>query len=401
MRLYEFQAKEIFAKYGITVPRGHLAYSPQEASKIASELGTPVAIKAQVLVGGRGLAGGIKFAENPEEVLEVAGQILGKTLKKEEVNCVLVEEKIPIEAEYFAGVTIDYEAKSPVVIASSRGGVDIESIALEHPGEIVKEKINTALGLTDFQARRIAKNVGLRGRDMLSFTTILKSLYRILLDYDATLVEVNPLALTTEGFIAVDAKIILDDNASFRHRKIFSKLESKKQIPAGGAKLRKALAKRAGIPTYMELSGNIGIIADGAGTGMLTLDLTKDLGGEVETYCELGGRATSELIEEAMKIVLSNVDVKVLLINLIGGLNRMDEMARGITSFMSKKARRVSVDYGDLKAVLTFHGEPEIVVRMSGTLEEEGRKILGEAGIDSFDNIYDAIKRAVELARRS
>jgi len=391
LRLYEFQAKKIFAEHGIKVPNGRVATSPVEAGKIAEELGVPVAVKAQVLMGGRGLAGGVKFSQNRDEAQELAAHILGGILKTEDVNCVLVEEKIPIETEYFAGVTIDYHRKSPVVIASSRGGVDIESIALEHPGEIVKEKINTPLGLTDFKARRIAKKIGLKGRNMRSFATILKSLYSMLLDYDATLVEVNPLALATDGsFIAVDAKIVLDDNASFRHRELFSELEAFKKIPTEGVRLRKSLAEKAEIPTYIELSGNMGIIADGAGTGMLTLDLTKDLVGDVETYCELGGRATPELIEEAMNIVLSNVNIHVLLINLIGGLNRMDEMAKGITSFLSKKKKR-----------LARAGKPEIVVRMSGTLEEEGRKMLREAGIDSFDNIYDAIEKAVELSRRS
>ena len=388
MKLYEFKAKEIFAKHGIKVPKGRVAYSSVEAGKIAQEFGDPVAVKAQVLVGGRGLAGGIKFAQNPAEAQELTDHILGSTLKKEDVYCVLVEEKIPIETEYFAGVTIDYQQKSLVVIASSRGGVDIESIALEHPGEIVKEQIITALGLTDYKSRRIAKNIGLKGRNMRSFATILKSLYTMLIDYDATIVEANPLALTTDGsFIAVDAKIILDDEAYFRHRELFSELEAYKKTPTEGAKLRKALAEKAEIPTYIELGGNMGIIADGAGTGMLTLDLTRDFGGDVETYCELGGRATPELIEEAMNIVLSNGNIHVLLINLIGGLNRMDEMAKGITSFLSKKKGR-----------LEGADKSEIVVRMSGTLEEEGRKILREAGIDSFDNIYDAIEKAVSLA---
>jgi len=391
LRLFEFQAKEIFAEHGIKVPKGCVAYSPEEVGKIAEEFGVPVAIKAQVLVGGRGLAGGIKFAQNPDEAQELTTHILGGSLKEEDINCVLVEEKILIEAEYFTGVTLDYQSKSPVVIASSRGGVDIESIALEYPGKIVKEKINILLGLTDFSSRRMAKNVGLTGRNMHSFATILKLLYSMLLDYDATLVEVNPLVLTTDGsFIAVDAKIVLDDNASFRHRVLFSELEAYKRIPTEGAKLRKTLAEKAEIPTYIELGGNIGIIADGAGTGMLTLDLTKDFGGDVETYCELGGRATPELIEEAMNIVLSNRSVQVLLINLIGGLNRMDEMAKGITAFLYNKKKH-----------LARAGKPEIVVRMSGTLDEEGRKILREDGIESFDNIYDAIEKAVELAGRS
>ncbi len=388
MRLYEFQAKELFAKHGIKIPKGRVVYTPEQALEIAKELDVPVAVKAQVQVGGRGLTGGIKFANNPEETKKLTAGFLGGALKKEIVDCVLVEEKIPIEAEYFAGVTIDYQRKVIVVIASSRGGVDVESIALEHPGEILKEEVDPSLGLTDFAARRTAKKLGLEGRNMLTFAITLKSLYSILIGCDATLVEANPLALTANGsIIAIDSKIVLDDNASFRHRELYSELGTHKKILSEGARLRKALAERAEIPTYIELGGNIGIIADGAGTGMLTLDATRDNGGDIETYCELGGRANPELIEEAMKIVLSNGNVRVLMINLIGGLNRMDEMAKGITSYLSKEKG------------LKHEPRAQIVVRMSGTLEEEGRKILREAGINSFDNIYDAIEKSVDLAR--
>jgi len=400
LRLYEFQAKRIFDENGIPIPKQRVAHSPAEAEKIAGIFGKPLVIKAQVLVGGRGLAGGVKFAEDPKEAEEVASAMLGGELKGEPVRCVLMYEKIDIEKEYYAGVTVDYNAKKPVLMASSRGGVDIESIAMDHPGEVAREEINSALGLTDYQARLVAKKVGMNGSRMLSFANILKTLYMIFLKYDATLVEINPLALTSEGsFVAVDAKMILDDNASFRHRKLFEELKYEVQTPAENSELRKARAEKAGIPTYIELSGDIGIIADGAGTGMLTLDLTRERGGEVEAYCELGGRATPTLIEEAMNIVSSNGDVRVLLINLIGGLNRMDEMAKGITSFLSKEKRRLNADHKSMEK--KFHGRPKIVVRMSGTLEEEGRKILEEAGIESFDNIYDAINRTVELCRRS
>ena len=383
MRLYEFQAKEIFSKYGIRIPRGYVANSPLEIEEIISNLNFPVVIKAQILIGGRGLAGGIKFAYNPGEVRELAAQLLGATLKGEKVNSILVEEKIPAEIEYFAGVTIDYNVKRPVVIASSKGGVDIESIALRYPEEIIKEFIDLKLGLTDYKARFIAKRMGLRGRNMLSFSAVLKALYKILLDCDATLVEANPLALTADGsFIALDAKIVLDDNASFRHQELYSKVKLR-QEPVDEKGYRRLLVDQVGIPTYIELGGNIGIIADGAGTGMLTLDLTRESGGDVGTYCELGGRATSELIEKAMEIVFLNKNVRVLLINLIGGLNRMDEMAKGIISFITKKGNE----------------RYNIVVRMSGTLEEEGRKMLREFGINAFDNIYDAIDEAIKIVR--
>jgi succinyl-CoA synthetase beta subunit len=389
LRLYEYQAKRIFADHGIKVPKGKTASSPLEVYEIVKEFGGPAIIKAQVLVGGRGLAGGIKLAQDADQAKEIANQLIGGNIKNEDIHTVLVEENVSIKRELFAGALIDYSTKSPVLIASREGGVDIESIAIEHPQDISKEKVDANLGLTDFMTRRIAKKIGLQGRSILSFGSILKSIYNILRKYDATLVEVNPLAFTTEGeFIALDAKITLDDNAQYKHRELFSNIKSERPIPSKGAKYRKHLIEKAEIPTYIELDGNLSIIADGAGTGMLTLDLTKDYGGKIESYCELGGRVTPQLIEEAMKIVLSNKRVKVLLINLIGGLNRMDEMAQGITSFIAKRGSEEEI-------------EQEIVVRMSGTLEEEGRKILKRDGISSFDNIYDAIENAVQLSRRS
>lgn len=388
MRLYEFQAKEIFAKYGITTPRGKVAHSPEEAGRIAAEIGAPVALKAQVLVGGRGLAGGIKFADDSDEAEEAASLILGESLRNEDVNFLLVEEKLDIETEYYLGVAIDYRRKCPVVIASSRGGMDIESIASEFPDQIIKEEIRPPLGLTDFQTRRIAKKAGVVGRNQRHFAATVKKLYSILRSVDATLVEINPLALTTDNrFVAADAKITLDDNASFRHRELYSRLKSVEKMPSEGKELRKALAEESEIPTYIELSGNLGIISDGAGTGMSTFDLTKDFGGKVEAYCELGGKATPDLIEKALEIIASNEKVTVILINLIGGLNRMDEMAQGITSFVAKRRERFE---GEMK--------PAIVVRMSGTLEDEGREVLGNSGVTAFDNIYDAIERAVGFA---
>ena len=391
MRLHEFQAKEIFADHGITTPRGKVVHSPEEAGRIAAEIGASVVLKAQVLVGGRGLAGGIKFADDSNEAEEVSSLILGDSLRNEEVEFLLVEEKLDIETEYYLGVTLDYGRKCPVVIASSRGGMDIESIASEFPDQIIKEEIRPPLGLTDFQTRRIAKKADILGSNQRHFAVVVKKLYSIFQSVDATLVEINPLALTTDNqFIAADAKIILDDNASFRHRELYSRLKSVYKMPSKGKKRRRALAEGAEIPTYIELSGNIGIISDGAGTGMSTFDLTKDYGGKIEVYCELGGKATPGLIEKAMEIIASNKEVAVILINLIGGLNRMDKMAQGITSYVAERKE-------------TFEGEmkPAIVVRMSGTLEDEGREILGNSGVSAFDNIYDAIERAVELAGRS
>ena len=383
MRLPEYKSKQVFAEYGLRVPRGGVASNPEEAGEIAKELGVPVAVKAQVLVGGRGLAGGIRFADNAVDAEIVAGEILGGVLRRQDVDKVLVEEKVQIEREFYASVTLDYTNKCPVVIVSSEGGVDIEATARDNADAIVKELVNKHLGLTDYQARRIAKKVGLKGREMRQFAGVIQALFKIIHDYDASLVEINPLVLTTEKeLIAADAKIILDDGAYFRHRELYKGLVEEKRLPSEGVKLRKAQAESAEIPTYIELDGQIGVIADGAGTGMLTFDLVKDYGGKIETYCELGGKATPALIEEAMKIIVTNEKVRALLINLIGGLNRMDEMAEGIVAYVSQNKSMIS----------------NVVVRMSGTMEQEGRELLEDHGITAYDNIYEAIERAIEIS---
>jgi len=383
MRLPEYKSKQVFAEYGLRVPRGGVASNPEEAGEIAKELGVPVAVKAQVLVGGRGLAGGIRFADNAVDAEIVAGEILGGVLRRQDVDKVLVEEKVQIEREFYASVTLDYTNKCPVVIVSSEGGVDIEATARDNADAIVKELVNKHLGLTDYQARRIAKKVGLKGREMRQFAGVIQALFKIIHDYDASLVEINPLVLTTEKeLIAADAKIILDDGAYFRHRELYKGLVEEKRLPSGGVKLRKAQAESAEIPTYIELDGQIGVIADGAGTGMLTFDLVKDYGGKIETYCELGGKATPALIEEAMKIIVTNEKIRALLINLIGGLNRMDEMAEGIVAYVSQNKSMIS----------------NVVVRMSGTMEQEGRELLEDHGITAYDNIYEAIERAIEIS---
>ena len=383
MRLPEYKSKQVFAEYGLRVPRGGVASKPEEAGEIARELGVPVAVKAQVLVGGRGHAGGIKFADNAVDAERVAGEILGGVLRRQDVDKVLVEEKVQIEREFYASVTLDYTNKCPVVIVSSEGGVDIEATARDNADAIVKELVNNQLGLTDYQARRIAKKVGLEGREMRQFAGVIQALFKIIHEYDASLVEINPLVLTTEKeLIAADAKIILDDGAYFRHRELYKGLVEEKRLPSEGVKLRKAQAESAEIPTYIELDGRIGVIADGAGTGMLTFDLVKDYGGKIETYCELGGKATPALIEEAMKIIVTNEKVRALLINLIGGLNRMDEMAEGIVAYVSQNKSMTS----------------NVVVRMSGTMEQEGRELLEEHGITAYDNIYEAIERAIEIS---
>jgi succinyl-CoA synthetase beta subunit len=384
INLYEFQSKEILARNGLKTPEGRVIYSLIEAIQVAEELGLPVAVKAQILIGGRGLMGGVKFAHNPSELRNHVTTMFNASFMGERVDCILIEEKIPVIKEYFAGITYDYPDRCMKILASTSGGVEIESIAFEHPDEVIIERIDPFLGLTDFQARRVSKNIGLYGKEMISFASALKKLYKIMVEYDATLIEANPYVLTDDGgFVAVDAKIIIDDNAVYRHPKIFS-LEHCQDRLKEEAVSREDMAKTAQIPTYIELDGNMGIVSDGAGTGMLTLDLVCDFGGKIEVYCELGGRANPESIEKAIDIIATNTKVEVLLINLIGGLNRMDEMAAGINAYLSKRP----ID--TLKPIL--------IVRMSGTLEQEGRAMLKKRGISSYDNIYDAVQTAVKLA---
>jgi len=384
MNLFEFQAKRIFRQEGIPVPRGGVATDALEAEKIAKELGGSVALKAQVLVGGRGLAGGVKFAENPFEARKLAKAMLASEIKGEEIRKILVEEKIPTRSEFYASVTIDQEARTPMVIATSEGGVEIELVAERSPEKIIERKIDVFKGFSDFEGRSIAKKVCFDEKRVESFARILKILYNTFEKYEAELVEINPLALTTnDEFVAVDAKLNIDARASFRHRELIDEIQKEFVRPASGAKLREVKAVEAGLTSYFELDGNIGIICDGAGTGMLTLDIVKDLGGEPANFCELGGVTSPKLMENAMEVVLSNPKVEVLLVNFIGGLNRMDEMAEGITKFLNEK--RTSVP---------------LVVRMTGTMEDVGREMLKKVGISSYDNIYDAVEKIMELARR-
>jgi succinyl-CoA synthetase beta subunit len=388
LRLHEYQAKELFIKQGISVPKGIVARSPKEVQRIVEQFEKPVVLKAQVLVGGRGIAGGIKFAKSPYEAKQVADSLFNSKIKGKKIRYILIEEKISIKKEYYLSVTYDYKEKNLIVMTSSRGGVDIEKVSYEHPEDIIQEKISNKLGLTDFQCKRIAKKTGIEGRGINSFANIIKKTYEILLKYDATLVEINPLVLTeNNSFEALDAKILLDEGSSFRHHDFYKKIESQKTESLEGYEYRKAMAEKAGIPTYIELQGNIAIIADGAGTGMLTFDLTKEYGGDIGTYCELGGKANPELMARALEISSDNKSIDVILVNLIGGLNKMNEMSDGIMRFINK----LKVSNSPLIT--------RIIVRMSGTLEKEGREILKKAGMNAYDNIYDAIEKSIKTAR--
>lgn len=380
MKLYEYQAKKIFEKFGIPIPRGQIADSPEECEKIAKELGKPVAVKAQVLVGGRGKAGGIKFAETPEQAVQIASQILGLQIKGMRIKKVLVEEKLEIERELYFGITVDRSARRYVAIVSSMGGVDIEEVAERYSEEIIKHYIDPLLGLQGFEARNLAKKIGLKGRNLLIAADILNKLWKIVEKYDAELVEINPLVKTKDNeLIAADARLIIDDNALFRHP------EFEKTMKAGGKEFneREMKARKKGL-AYVELDGNIGIIGNGAGLVMATLDMVSLYGGRPANFLDVGGGADPKRMETALEIILSNPQVKVVFINILGGITRCDWMAKGIIE--AKEKIKIEVP---------------LVVRMVGTMEEEGRKILQEAGIDVLDSMEEAAKRAVEISKRT
>jgi succinyl-CoA synthetase beta subunit len=379
MKLFEYEAKDILSKYGISTPKGQHATSPAQAKNVASDLQPPYVVKAQVLVSGRGKAGGIKFAESPEDLESIAAKILNMEIKGLRVGSVWIEEKIKIKKELYFGITIDRSRHCYVAMASSAGGVDIEEVAADKPEQIKKQVINPLLGFRSFHCRQLARWMGYSGRSLLKLATILQKLYRVAMDFDAELIEMNPLVETTEGdFVAADARILIDDNALFRHpiykERLFSEDEtelSRQEIKAGKAGL-----------AYVKLDGNVGIMGNGAGLVMATLDVVQSYGGEPANFLDVGGGATLDQIAEALEILLEDPKSSVILINILGGITRCDDVANGILETMKRSTL-----------------EKPIVIRLVGTNEKEGRLILTQAGIQVLDTMEDAAKKAVEIAR--
>jgi len=376
LKLLEYQAKEIFRRYDIPTPRSEVAESPKGAREIAERLG-PVAIKAQLPVGGRGKAGGIKFAESPEEAEKIAGGLLGSRIKDIEIKKVLVEEKLDIKDELYLGVTVDRKNRCYVVLASSEGGVDIEEVAEETPEKIVKQMIDPLLGIRDYHCRSVAKRLGYSGREMNDLAGFIRKLYRVAFEMDAELTEINPLALTEEGFVAADARLNIDNNALFRHPNI-AEIQREGELSEFSA--REQEARTLGL-TYVELDGDIGIIGNGAGLTMATLDSVTLLGGKPANFLDLGGGASPERIETAVTFVIKDPRVKTVFVNILGGITKCDDTALGII----ETRRRLG-------------SEKPIVVRMMGTNEEEGKRLLEEAGIETMDTMEEAAERAVALA---
>jgi len=364
MKLFEYQAKEVFARYGIPVPRGTVITQPGEVDNLS--LKYPVVLKAQVLVGGRGKAGGIKIAGSPQEARAHAEAILGMTIKGERVRALLVAEAVDIEKEYYLAFTVDRSARRVVAVASEAGGVDIEEVARATPEKIVKAPVDPYLGFQPFQARALGRRLGLTGRTLTEFAGIAYSLYRLLREEDAELAEINPLALTNGRLVAIDAKLILDDNAAYRHP----------DRPADQEMTElERMAKEHDL-SYVELDGDIAIIGNGAGLVMSTLDMVAHFGGRPANFLDVGGGASTEAMKQALAIATRKPGVRALFVNIFGGITRCDDIARGIVE------NRPSVP---------------MVVRLTGTNEEEGRAILEAQGIRAFTDPVEAAREAVQL----
>lgn len=377
MKLLEYEAKEIFRRYGVPLGASAVASTPEEAREAFGKIGKPVVVKAQVGVGGRGKAGGIKPADTSEQAFEVAKQILAMRIKDLPIRKVLVEERLPIQHEIYLGVIIDRAARCYTILASREGGVNIEEVAAKTPEKIVKHVIDPLRGFRSYHANAVAKRLGYNGKKMQQFGDILQKLYKVAYEMDAELTEINPLVETAEGFIAADARLNVDNNALYRHKE----LEAKYLESFEGELTPREMEARAMDLTYVELNGDIGIIGNGAGLTMATLDTVMLYGGHAGNFLDLGGGASPERIGKAVEFVLKDNRVKALFVNVLGGITRCDDTAKGIID-----ARR------------KLNDKKPIVVRMMGTNEEEGKRLLHGAGIETDDTMEEAAQKAVNLA---
>lgn len=376
MKIHEYQAKQILAKHGVPIPAGEVCTTADEVYLCAKSLARPVVVKAQVHVGGRGKAGGIKLAKDAEEARDIAKIMLGSKLKGFAVEKVLVEEAVDIRQEYYLGITIDRAAQTNVIMVSSVGGVDIEEVAEQTPEKIAKLHINPAMGLQDFQIREACYAAGLDRAAVGSALKFLRALYEAYEATDASLAEINPLVVTGGGaVIAADAKINIDDNALFRHPEFADLAEE------GEDDEIEAEAHRRGIQ-YVRLDGEVGVIGNGAGLVMATLDEVSRAGGRPANFLDIGGGARAELVGNALEIVLMDSRVKGVLFNVFGGITRCDEVAKGI-----------------IEATSTMDIQVPIVIRLSGTKEKEGRRILAATDLIPEASMQVAAARIVELTR--
>jgi succinyl-CoA synthetase beta subunit len=387
MRIHEYQAKEIFSQFRIPVPQGSVARDPEEAKKIAEQIGgSRWVVKAQVHAGGRGKGGGVRVAETPNAVSEIAEEMLGMTLvtpqtgpQGRRVRKVLVEEGLTVKQEFYVGAAVDRAKQRPVLIASPEGGMGIEELAASHPERIVREWIDVGIGFPAFQARNLLFGMGIDASLVQAGKGIFSKLYRLFESKDCTLVEINPLVLT-EGkrLLALDAKIEFDDNARYRHKELLELEDTDEQDPLELEASRHRL-------NYIRMEGDIGILVNGAGLAMATMDLIKQAGASPANFLDVGGGATTEMVTKGLEIILGDRNVRGILINIFGGILRCDVLAKGVVEAAKKVAMKVPV-----------------VVRLEGTNVEEGRNILAQSDLDFIvaDSMADAAEKVKGLAQR-
>ncbi|OGD19940.1 MAG: succinate--CoA ligase subunit beta [Candidatus Aminicenantes bacterium RBG_16_63_16] len=385
MKIHEYQAKQILSQHGVAIPRGEVAETPDKVREIAAKIGPPVILKAQIHAGGRGKGGGIKVAQSVEEAKALAGKMIGMTLithqtgpQGKAVKQLLVEEALGVAKELYLGIVIDRARECPVIMASTEGGVEIEKVAAEHPELIFKEWINPASGFAGFQARNLAFKLGLAGETFKQATKFLASLYRAFQATDASLAEINPLVVTSQGnVLALDAKMNFDDNAVPRHPDIQALRDLDEEEPL------EVEASKYNL-NYIKLDGNVGCMVNGAGLAMATMDIIKYSGGLPANFLDVGGGVTEEAVQNAFKILVSDKSVKAALINIFGGIVRCDMIASGI-----------------VKAAKELGTKIPIVVRLEGTNVELGKQILKESGLafTPAASMKDAAKKVVGLAK--
>jgi len=386
VKIHEYQAKSVLARFGVPVPRGEVAFTPAEAAEIARRLGGDlVVVKAQIHAGGRGKGGGVKLAKSSEEAGQLAKQMIGMTLvthqtgpEGKKVGRVLIEEGLQIERELYLSILIDRAAAAPVIIASAAGGMDIEEVAAKEPAKILREHIDRGAGIAPFQARKLAFGMGLQGGAVTKLVKLLDSIYRAFLETDASMIEINPLILTRGGdLLALDAKVTFDDNALYRHPDVRDFRDITEEDPLEVEASKFSL-------NYIRLDGNIGCMVNGAGLAMATMDIIKLAGGEPANFLDVGGGANAEQIKSAFRILMADKNVRAVLINIFGGILRCDVLAQGVI------------------AAVTELGVPvPIVVRMEGTNVEEGKRMLRESGLKftTADSMGEAAEQVVALAK--
>ncbi len=388
MKIHEYQGKEILKQFGVTVPRGIVARTPEEARDAAKELGTSVVVvKAQIHAGGRGKGGGVKLAKSPDEAAEIAGQILGMTLvthqtgaEGREVKTVLIEEGLPIDREFYLGIVLDRTTGKNVFMASTEGGMEIEQVAEHSPEKILKETIDPAIGFRSYQARKLAFGLGLPAELVGQAVKFMTALYDAYEKTDATLFEINPFLLTKDNrLIALDAKVNFDDNAMFRHKDFAALRDLNEEEPL------EIEASKFDL-NYIKLDGNIACMVNGAGLAMATMDIIKLAGGEPANFLDVGGGASQERVEQAFRILLADENVEAVLINIFGGIVRCDMVARGVVGAAEKLGVKVP-----------------IVVRLEGTNVEEGQRVIRESSMNVIvaDGMKDAAEKVVAASQNT